>query len=224
MENSFSVKYGKYIIGSSRFLCFSFCHIQRSGIVLITSLLVSYYTLAQSISLPEEEVIVIAIVTELGTIKAELYPGKAPVTVENFLKYVDRDHFDGGSFFRTVRDDNQPDSPVKIDVIQAGPHPWFQFFDFEPIVLERTTLTGLKHLEGIISMARDTPDSATSSFFICVEDEPELDFGGKRNPDGQGFAAFGQVIEGMEVVRKIHQREINGQAIRIPVGILDISY
>ena len=171
-----------------------------------------------------DEIFLISINTELGMIKAELYPGKAPLTVANFLKYVDRGHFEGGSFFRTVRDDNQPDSPVKIDVIQAGPHPWFQFFDFDPIVLERTNQTGLHHVKGTISMARGQPDTATSSFFICIKDEPELDYGGKRNPDGQGFAAFGYVIDGMEVVMKIHQREINGQAIKLPVMILEITH
>jgi len=193
-----------------------------SGVIIMVSIFVSNYTLAQPFPQQEKKVIDITIVTEAGTIRAELYPDRAPLTTENFLRYVDRDHFDGGSFFRTVRDDNQPESQIMIDVIQAGPHPWFQFFDFDPINLERTTLTGLKHLEGTISMARDSPDSATSSFFICVEDEPELDFGGKRNPDGQGFAAFGKVVEGMEVVRKIHQSEAKGQAIKMPVRILDI--
>lgn len=192
--------------------------------VLTIILLFSEVSLAQTDHASSENVITINIATEFGTIIAELYPEKAPVTVKNFLKYIDHEHYTGGSFFRTVRSDNQTDSPIKIDVIQAGPHPWFQFFEFEPIVLERTNVTGLKHLAGTLSMARDTPDTATSSFFICVEDEPELDFRGKRNPDGQGFAAFGRVVDGMNVVRKIHMREANGQAIIMPVRILEISY
>lgn len=222
MEKYNFFKYVSSVRLASYFSCLSICRNYLSGLILLVSLFFSNWILAQSIPLQEKNVIVINIVTEAGVIKAELYPGRAPLTVNNFMKYVHQDHFDGGSFFRTVREDNQPDSHIKIDVIQAGPHPWFQFYDFDPIALERTTLTGLKHKKGTISMARNTPDSATSSFFICVEDEPELDFGGKRNPDGQGFAAFGKVVDGMDVVRKIHQSEIKGQAIKMPVRILDI--
>ena len=218
------LKFSLNVRFAASYSCFSIRRNYLSVLILAASLFVSNWMMAQSSPGQDKNVVIVSIVTELGTIKAELYPGQAPITTENFLNYVDHDHFDGGSFFRTVRDDNQPDSHVKIDVIQAGPHPWFQFYDFDPIVLERTTLTGLKHKKGAISMARNTPDSATSSFFICVEDEPELDFGGKRNPDGQGFAAFGKVVEGMDVVRKIHQSEIKGQAIRMPVRILDIYY
>jgi peptidyl-prolyl cis-trans isomerase A (cyclophilin A) len=223
MEQSRKIKYSKEVIYKPKYRYASFLAFCFSGLVFAASLYSTQNTKAQSIYSKEKKVI-ITIRTEFGMIKAELYPDQAPHTVSNFLKYVDQDHFDGGSFFRTVRDDNQPDSPVKIDVIQAGPHPWFQFFDLEPITLERTSKTGIRHVKGAISMARGEPDTATSSFFICVADEPELDFGGKRNPDGQGFAAFGKVIDGMDVVRKIHQSEINGQAIKIPVRILNISY
>jgi peptidyl-prolyl cis-trans isomerase A (cyclophilin A) len=62
-------------------------------------------------------------------------------------------------------------------------------------------------------MARFTPDSAVSDFFICINDQPALDFGGKRNPDGQGFAAFGHVIEGMDIVRRIHEQPADGQSL-----------
>jgi len=72
-------------------------------------------------------------------------------------------------------------------------------------------------------MARDTPDSATSSFFICIGNQPELDFTGKRNPDGQGFAAFGQVTKGMKVVRKIQAGENKGQYLIRPVKILSVK-
>jgi peptidyl-prolyl cis-trans isomerase A (cyclophilin A) len=132
-------------------------------------------------------------------------------------------HYEGGSFFRTVRDDNQPDSPVKIDVIQAGVHPWMENFTRDPIPLERTSETGIRHRDGTISMARGEPDTATSSFFICIGDQPELDFGGRRNPDGQGFAAFGQVVGGMDVVHRIHQTRAKGQAIMPPVRIMSAS-
>jgi peptidyl-prolyl cis-trans isomerase A (cyclophilin A) len=132
---------------------------------------------------------------------------------------VDAGHYEGGRFHRTVRADNQPQNRVKIDVVQAGVNPARAAEDFAPIALERTRDTGLRHLDGTISMARDGPDTATSDFFICVGDQPELDFGGRRNPDGQGFAAFGRVVRGMDVVRKIHRAPADGQALAPPIAI-----
>ena len=141
--------------------------------------------------------------TTEGEIHFELYQDKAPATVENFLKYIDGGHFKGGSFYRVVRLDNQAQNNVKIEVIQGGLSGVRDEVSYEPIPLERTKDTGLRHIDGTLSMARSDPDSATSEFFICVNDQPSLDFGGERNPDGQGFAAFGKVTEGMTVVRKI---------------------
>lgn len=141
--------------------------------------------------------------TSMGVIVLEVDGAKAPATAANFLKYVDAGHYDGGTFHRTVTMGNQPDSSVKIEVIQAGVAEAKAKEGFGPIALERTSVTGLKHVNGAISMARGMPDSASSGWFICINDQPELDFGGKRNPDGQGFAAFGRVVEGMDVVRKI---------------------
>jgi len=143
--------------------------------------------------------------TSVGEIRFELYPEKAPKTVANFLKYVDGGHFEGGSFYRVVRMDNQEQNTVKIEVIQGGLLESGTSTKYDPIPLERTSVTGLRHRDGTLSMARSDPDSATSEFFICINDQPSLDFGGKRNPDGQGFAAFGRVIEGMDIVRKIQR-------------------
>jgi len=164
----------------------------------------------------------VKIITDLGDIIVELEPDKAPVTVANFLKYVEGGFYEGGSFFRTVKADNQPNNPVKITVIQGGGSPLMQSILFDPIPLERTSETGLLHKNGTISMARGAPDTAQDSFFICIGDQPELDFGGKRNPDGQGFAAFGQVIEGMDVVEKINRSEAEGQSITPPILILNM--
>jgi peptidyl-prolyl cis-trans isomerase A (cyclophilin A) len=164
----------------------------------------------------------IRIETVPGIIIAELYPDKAPITVANFLRYVDGGFFDGGCFMRTVRPGNEQ-NPVKIQVIQAVVHPWKENNSYPPIALERTNTTGLLHVDGAISMARGGPNSATSSFFICVGGQPELDFGGKRNPDGQGFAAFGRVTQGMDVVRKIQMSAAEGQAIVPPVTILRVA-
>lgn len=163
----------------------------------------------------------VKITTSLGDIIVKLEPEKAPISTGNFLKYVEGGHYKGGSFFRTVRADNQADSPVKITVIQAGIHPWKENYLFDPIPLEPTNKTRVKHLNGTISMARAEPNSAQESFFICIGKQAELDFGGKRNPDGQGFAAFGQVIEGMDVVKKINESNAEGQALILPIMILN---
>jgi peptidyl-prolyl cis-trans isomerase A (cyclophilin A) len=157
--------------------------------------------------------------TSLGDIVLELDPVKAPNTTANFLKYVDAGHYDGGTFHRTVKMDNQPESDIKIEVIQAGVHPDKAKAGFPAIALERTTATGLKHVDGAVSMARGAPDSATSGWFICINDQPSLDFGGKRNPDGQGFAAFGKVVKGLDVVRKIHVAPADGQSLKPAVRI-----
>jgi peptidyl-prolyl cis-trans isomerase A (cyclophilin A) len=159
--------------------------------------------------------------TELGDIVLEVDTQHAPRTAANFLRYLDAGQYDGGAFHRTVKMDNQPDSPVKIEVIQAGVSADRTKDGFPPIAIERTSETGLRHTDGAISMARSQPDSATSGWFICINDQPSLDFGGARNPDGQGFATFGRVVQGMDVVRKI-QRAANTDAQRLtpPIAIV----
>jgi cyclophilin family peptidyl-prolyl cis-trans isomerase len=157
--------------------------------------------------------------TEEGEIELELDARRAPVTATNFLRYVHEGLFSDGSFFRTVTMDNQPSNKVKIQVIQAQANPAKTNEFFPPIPLERTRDTGIRHRDGTISMARDGPDTAQENFFICVGDQPELDFAGKRNPDGQGFAAFGNVTKGMGVVRKIQQGTAEGQKLTPPIRI-----
>lgn len=161
------------------------------------------------------------IITEKGKIKIELFPEKAPLTVTNFLKYVDGGLYDGTTFYRVCTPENEKERKVRIEVIQGGDVP--ENSQFSPVKMETTRQTGIRHANGILSMARDTPDSATSSFFICVGDQPQLDFAGKRNPDGQGFAAFGKVTKGMKVVRKIQAGENKGQYLINPVKILSIK-
>lgn len=163
----------------------------------------------------------VVIETELGTIEAEIDAVHAPISAANFLRYVDAGLYEGARFHRTVKPDNQPNNEVKIEVVQAGTAPRTRQFD--PIPLERTSVTGLKHKDGTLSMARNGPDTATSDFSICVGDQPSLDFGGKRNPDGQGFAAFGRVTKGMDVVRKIQAAPAEGQRLTPPVRILRIT-
>lgn len=158
--------------------------------------------------------------TSLGSIQVELSPEKAPVTVANFLKYVDQQLYDGTSFFRVCTPENEKERTIKIQVIQGGEVP--ENKQYAPIRIETTKETGILHQDGTLSMARDTPNSATCSFFICINDQPELDFGGKRNPDRQGFAAFGKVIKGMTVVKEIQKQKEKDQRLVIPVVIQSI--
>ena len=169
--------------------------------------------------------------TALGAFEVEIDSARAPVTATNFLKYVDGGHYDGGVFHRTVKMDNQPESSVKIEVIQAGVNPERAKEGFPAIALERTSVTGILHKDGVVSMARGAPDSATSGWFVCINDQPSLDFGGNRNPDGQGFGAFGRVVDGMDVVRKIQAapssttRTTNTEAQRLtpPITIVKVA-
>lgn len=185
-------------------------------------LLVLVGMLAAVASAAETKPVRVLIETDAGDIEVELDP-KAPETVANFLKYVDGKFYDGGRFHRTVTPHNQPDNKVKIEVVQAGIDPNKTKEEFKAIKLERTKDTKLAHKDGTISMARDGPDTATSDFFICVGEQPELDFGGKRNPDGQGFAAFGRVTKGMDVVKKIQAAPADGQTIKAPVKIVKVT-
>jgi peptidyl-prolyl cis-trans isomerase A (cyclophilin A) len=162
--------------------------------------------------------------TDLGEIEIEVDTAHAPGTAANFLKYVEARHYDGGTWHRTVKMDNQPDNQIKIEVIQAGVNPDRAKDGFPPIALERTTKTGLLHKDGAVSMARSGADSATSGFFICINDQPSLDFGGLRNADGQGFAAFGRVVRGMDVARKIQQApNTDAQKLTPPIRIISVT-
>ncbi|MCK4932433.1 MAG: peptidylprolyl isomerase [Candidatus Aminicenantes bacterium] len=165
----------------------------------------------------------VLIKTKLGDITVDIYEKDAPITAVNFLKYVDNNLFDGATFYRVVTMDNQPNNDVKIEVIQGGLGFGESEKRFPPIAHETTEKTGIKHKNGVISMARNKPGSASSEIFICINDQPELDFGGKRNPDGQGFAAFGKVIEGMDVVRKIQQQPAEGQMLNPKIKIYSIT-
>jgi peptidyl-prolyl cis-trans isomerase A (cyclophilin A) len=176
---------------------------------------------ASSQSTPDSVMVIMK--TEEGNIRIALFPKKAPVTCANFLKYAEQLGDQGGEFYRTVTLANQPDKKIRIEVIQGG----FNLKNYDtstirPIPLERTSITGLSHKDGTLSMARSDPDSGTTEFFICIGDQPSLDFGGQRNPDGQGFAAFGQVVEGMDVVRRIQTSPAEGQALTPPVIITRI--
>ena len=164
--------------------------------------------------------------TELGAITIEVDVAHAPVTGANFLKYVDGKFYDNGVFNRAVRPDNTARHDVEIQVVQVQIDPARRREQFPPIPMERTTVTGLKHINGAVSMARAGADTATASFSVVIGDQPEMDFGGKRNADGQGFAVFGRVTAGMDVVKKIQaaptgQRGAYGtETLEPPIKIL----
>lgn len=157
--------------------------------------------------------------TALGMIRVELEPERAMLTVQNFIWYIEQGYFQGATFYRTVHLQNQPNQTIKIDVIQGGLGMEHHPHKASPIPHQTTLETGLKHLNGTISMSRLAPGSANSEFFFCIGDQPELDYGGKRNPDGQGFAAFGQTVEGFDVLQKIWQQPEENQMILEPVLI-----
>ena len=187
--------------------------------------------------------ILVRIKTELGDILLEVYDDRAPKTANHFMKYVDAGYYNGSAFFRSARSaDNEASREIRIDVIQAG----YYNEDFKrsliangkgkasdgaiartgslpQITVEPTSETGVKHIDGAISMARGTPDSVDDSFFICVGDQSELDAGGKRHPDGFGFPAFGKVVSGMDVVGKIHAMPTMGQKLIDDVRIITIE-
>ncbi|MBN9335949.1 peptidylprolyl isomerase [Devosia sp.] len=146
----------------------------------------------------------VIIETELGSFTIAVDDKNTPITAANFLAYVDGGHLNDATAYRLVTNGNEPQKPIKIEVVQWGyratderPAP------FAPIAHETNDVSGIKHKNMTVSMARFEPGTAASEFFICIGDQPELDFGGKRNPDGQGFAAFGQVTEGEDTVRRI---------------------
>lgn len=141
--------------------------------------------------------------TRLGAFTVELYGDRAPLSTANFLAYVDSGRYDGSSFFRIVNPDNQePADPVRISVIHGGTRP-LAADNLPMIALETTLQTGLSHRHGTLSLGREDADSAEGDFFVCIGDQPHFDHGGARHPDGLGFAAFGQVCAGLEVVEAI---------------------
>jgi peptidyl-prolyl cis-trans isomerase A (cyclophilin A) len=166
-----------------------------------TAIMVFFSTAPQT-PMPQQNVIVV-FDTEKGTIEMEVDGGHAPATAANFLKYVDGGFYDGGTVNRSVRPDNTVRHDVEIQVIQFQIDAARRREQFPPIPIERTSVTGLRHVDGALSMARSSPDTATASFSIVIGDQPEMNFGGRRNADAQGFAVFGRVTRGMDVVKAI---------------------
>lgn len=192
------------------------------------AIFLSLFSLLSGCTATKQNAVMLMMKTSVGEVQIALYQDKAPLTVNNFLQYVDAGGYDGGTFYRVVRPDNDNGNP-KITVIQGGANGDFQ--DHPAIALESTETTGIVHSDGTLSMARAAPDTATSAFFICIGEQPGLDFGGKRAADGLGFAAFGRVVKGMDVIRQINQIRqtkgtqnayLKGQMLTQPVVIESI--
>ena len=186
----------------------------------------------------------ICIETGWGNLLAELYDKQAPRTTAHFLAYVDEGHYDGASIYRTARRDNVVAGldGAMIEVIEGGYYnPYYenilraglapgQVYEDElapkgthpTIMVETTAETGIKHLDGVLSMGRTSPDMVDDCFFICVGNQPELDYGGARSGDGLGFSAFGRIVSGMDLVRKINKSSSQGQKLLEDVPVLRI--
>ncbi len=167
----------------------------------------------------------ILIETRFGDIEVELYLDKAPKTVAAFLSYVDSGFYKNSSFYRVLKEENQPSASFKSELIQGGI--WHTNYkkgiSLSGIPHEPTNKTGILHKSGTISLARTKPRTASSEFFICIGDQPAYDYGGVANADGFGYAAFGKVVKGMDVIRKIHQQPDYEESFDKPVEIFNIK-
>ncbi|BAV09984.1 peptidyl-prolyl cis-trans isomerase A (cyclophilin A) [Filimonas lacunae] len=190
---------------------------------LFISLVVSCLTLAAC--KPKYKNPHVVIETRDGDIEIELYPDKAPKTVAAFLSYVDSGLYKNTSFYRVLTDDNQPSNAPKSNLIQGGL--WrtnhTKAGSLPGIPHETTQQTGIQHLNGTVSLARTTPGSGTTEFFICVGDQPGFNYGGANNDDGQGYAAFGRVVKGMKVVKAVYNRPEDDQYFKPVVSIYNIT-
>lgn len=166
----------------------------------------------------------IEIETKLGRIEVELYADKAPKSVAAFLSFVDSGLYKNSTFYRVLNQDNQPSDAYKAQLIQGGiwKTNFKKFSTIKGIEHETTRQTGITHTDGVVSLARLEPGTASTEFFICIGDQPGFNYGGENNPDKQGYAAFGKVVKGMNIVRTIYNRPEDDQAFKPPVYIFDI--
>lgn len=193
---------------------------QRRSVLVLPALALA----ATRLQAAPERVVRTRVETDAGAFVIEVDLGVAPLTVANYLAHVDRGLLDGGAVYRVVTLANQaPETRHKIEVVQWGMNrPDDQAPPLPPIAHETTRQTGLSHRDGTVSMARAQPGTATAEYFVCIGVQPELDFGGGRNPDGQGFAAFGRVVEGMDKVRAIHARGEADQYLSRPIVVQSV--
>lgn len=166
----------------------------------------------------------VLIVTNLGDIEIELYPDKAPKTAGAFLQHLDKGVYKQASFYRVMKMEGV-DEISNAGFIQAG------IWKTDPVKMtylpeiphEPTSQTGLSHTDGILSMASTGAGTAKSEFFICIGDQSPLDAGRRGSADGQGYAAFGKVFKGMDIVRKIQAQSSTGDAFDKKIMIREMK-
>ncbi len=167
----------------------------------------------------------VTIETKFGDIEIELYPDKAPKTVAAFLSFIDSGFYKNSSFYRVLSTENQPMGGNAAELIQGGLYKSENRRDYlKGIPHENTRQTGLLHENGTISLARQQPGSGNTEFFICIGKQSCFDYGGQCNADGQGYAAFGKVVKGMDVVYKIYGAPAEDQAFEPAVPIYNITH
>lgn len=195
-------------------------HIYRPYLYLLTGIISLFACSTPKYTNPH-----VKIETTYGTIEAELYPDKAPKSVAAFLRYVDSGYYRHTYFYRVLNDENQATGVPHSQLIQGGLYGTNNELSGKlPLIPHETTLqTGLHHEDGTLSLARREPGTAGTEFFICVGPQPGYDYGGGNDPDGQGYAAFGKVVRGMDVVTKIHHLPTIEEFFKAPVAIVEIK-
>jgi peptidyl-prolyl cis-trans isomerase A (cyclophilin A) len=175
-------------------------------------------------SAPLGDLVRVRLETDAGVIMLELDHRHAPITTENFIAYVDQHRLDNTVFYRTSHTPHD----AQHGFVQGGIRHNYRLL-LPPIPLEPTSRTGLLHRDGTISMARTTPDSAMGDFVISIGAQPGMDAGPRAPGDHLGYATFGRVVEGMDVVRRIHAAptdphagtgSMRGEMLSAPVRIV----
>ncbi len=177
---------------------------------------------------PRHALVRVQLVTGMGPIVLALEKELAPLTTANFLRYVDQKRLDGTTFYRALKLGGPPQWPSEIGLVQGGVGRDGKKL-LSPVAHEATSKTGLTHQEGSISMARLAPGSAQGDFFITLGEIPSLDANPEASGDNLGFAVFGHVEQGMDIVRQILAAPVSstlgegamrGQMLAHPVRII----
>ena len=164
----------------------------------------------------------VEIQTGEGDIEVELFQDRAPKSVAAFLSYIDAGYYKNSSFYRALNEDNQPTGNAGTAMIQGGIWRSRHNIKLPGIPHENTLQTKLSHTDGVISLARQATGTANTEFFICIGDQKGFDYGGANNPDRQGYAAFGQVVKGMDIIKQLYIQPTNGDLLEQPVKIINI--
>lgn len=166
----------------------------------------------------------IIIHTEMGDIEVELYPKQAPKTVHAFLNYLDSGYYNNSSFYRVLLNEGLTNES-NSGIIQAGI--WLtnnsKYPNLKGIDHESTKLSGLSHISGTLSLARTAVGTGNTEFFICIGNQTQFDYGNINNGDTAGFAAFGKVYKGMDIVRQIQTQKATGENFNKKITITSIE-